>query len=303
MKNSMKYLYIGLIVLALAIGLAAGKFLLVDGGLDNEAVAKVNGATIDKNDLYDFMVKQSGVQALDMLIVNEIAEQEAAKKKITVSEEEISKEVEELYGIYGGEAAVVAELEKSGLTMEDLRNDVMVNLKLKKLLAERIEIPEEEMLNYFEENKDLFAQEEKVKASHILVDTLEKANEVKDKLNAGQHFTDLVNEYSTDEATKATGGDLGYFTRGMMTQAFEEAAFSMEIGEISDPISTEFGYHVILVEDKMAAQEPNYENSKEDVKDALLEEKLQTEYEVWRTEMFSTYKIENYLTAETPAEE
>lgn len=302
MKSSQKILVAALIVVALAAGLAAGKYLLSGGEFANEAVAKVDNTTIYKADLYDFMVKQSGVQALDMLIINEITEQEVAKKKITVAEEEINKEMQELYDLYGGEAAVLVELERNGLTMEDLKKDVLVNLKLKKLLAERIEIPEEEMLAYFEENKDLFAQEEKVKASHILVDSLDKANEVKDKLDAGGNFTELVNEYSIDDGTKATGGDLGYFTRGQMAQAFEEVAFAMEVGDISDPISTEYGFHIILLEDKMAAQEAVYENSKEEIKDQLLEERLQAEYEIWRTEMFNTYKIENYLT-ETAAEE
>lgn len=109
--------------------------------------------------------------------------------------------------------------------------------------------------------KEMKGQQE-VKASHILVDSEEKASEVKKKLSKGAKFADVAKEFSKDEGTKASGGALGYFTKGQLVPEFEQKAFSMKVGEISDPVKTQFGWHVIKVEDKRAVKLPTKDEAK-----------------------------------------
>nr|WP_303740754.1 peptidylprolyl isomerase [Lutispora saccharofermentans] len=163
------------------------------------------------------------------------------------------------------------------------------------MLEPGITITEDEMKNYFEENKDTFNEEEQVKASHILVDTEEKALEVKNKLSAGEDFAEMAKQYSTDTGNKDQGGELGFFSRGDMVKEFEDAAFSMEIGKVSDPIKTEYGYHIIKVEEKKPAKEANYEESKAQVKETLLDQKLSAAYDTWLQDKYEEYKIDNLL--------
>ena len=87
-----------------------------------------------------------------------------------------------------------------------------------------------------------------VRASHILVKTEQEANDILNKLNAGQNFEQLAQKHSTCPSGKK-GGDLGFFTRGRMVKAFEDAAFSTEKGKLTKPVKTQFGYHIIKITD------------------------------------------------------
>lgn len=260
-----------------------------------DVVARVNGENITKDELYDVLVAQNGKEALDSLISDKIIALELQKQNISVTEEAVQKEFQNIVAQNGGEEAFKQTLEAYGYPLDDVKKDVKKNLEVTKLLKAQITITEDEMKSFFEENKDAFNVKEQVKARHILVDTEKKANEVKAKLLAGGDFAQLAKEYSTDTANKEKGGDLGFFSRGEMVQEFEDAAFSLEIGKISDPIKTENGYHIIKVVEKKAAQEATYEKSKEQVKQALLEGKMPTAYNTWLQDKYKEYKIENLL--------
>ncbi len=90
---------------------------------------------------------------------------------------------------------------------------------------------------------------EEVKASHILVETEEEANRLKAEIESGKNFEDIAAQYSKCPSG-ANGGDLGFFPKGVMVKEFEDAAFALPVGEVSEPIKTQFGWHLILVTDK-----------------------------------------------------
>ena len=112
-----------------------------------------------------------------------------------------------------------------------------------------------------------------IKARHILVNTKEEALDIIKQLDAGASFEELANKHTNDPSGKATGGDLGYFGPGAMRPAFEEAAFALEIGAYTkEPVQTEFGWHVIKVEDKRAQQPPPFEQVRDQVRSLVFRE-------------------------------
>lgn len=282
-----------LAILAVLIVAAIAVFIFLSTRSD--VVAKVGSESLTKDDLYTFFVDQNGEAALDTLITKNLINQEVEKEKINVTDKEINAELQELIDSYGGEETFEQQLTASGLTQDDIKEDIEVNLKIEKLLEPQIEITEDEMKTYFDENKDSFAQKKQVKASHILVADEKTAKEVKEKLEKGEDFAELAKEYSTDTASAESGGDLGFFGEGTMVAEFEEAAFSMKVNDISDPVKTEHGYHIIKVTDIQEAAEANFDKSKEEIKGILLDEKMATEYPTWLEKKQEEYKVKNYL--------
>lgn len=288
--NKKTVLTVGALLLIVGIVLTASILLSKE-----KAVAKVDGETISEDELYDAMAEKYGADTLNSLINDVLIEKEVTKEKITVSNKEIESELEDLKDSYGGEAAFNEAISASGVTLSDVKKDVKDYIKVEKLLKPRITITDEEMKTYFEENKDSFAQAEQVKASHILVDDEKTAKEIAKKLAAGADFASLAKKYSTDTTSAENGGDLGYFAKGEMDKAFENAAFALKINEISDPVKTDYGYQIIKVVEKKEAKEANYEDNKKQIKDAIFDEKIQTEYSTWLDELKKDYSIKNYL--------
>ncbi len=205
---------------------------------------------------------------LDELIDAELIRQEAARRGIVVTPEEVQLEIESQFGYQRNPPTptptpitptvpititptpTVAPMteaqfqeryakflkeftERTGLGEAELRRifeDMLLERKLRAAMAE--EVP---------------TTAEHVHARHILVETEEEARQVLERLKAGEDFAALAKEFSIDESTKDKGGDLGWFPRGQMTPEFEEAAFNTPVGEITEPISTTFGYHIIEV--------------------------------------------------------
>lgn len=279
------------VIIALLAGslyIGTGAFRGAGGG---DVVATVGTEKITKDDLYNYMVKQNGKQALDALVSQKIIELEAKKNNVKVETAEIDEEIAQYEEMYGGKASLEAALASSGLDMAYLRNNVETNLKIKKLMAPGIEITDEEISTYFTQNKASLDQQEQVSARHILVETLDTANEVLEKLNGGAKFEDLAKEYSVDTSNKDLGGSLGFFGRGQMVPSFEEAAFSAEIGKVIGPVETNYGYHLLIVDEKKEAKEATLEDKKEEIRDILLDQKISSGVSAWLDEKYTAYNI------------
>ena len=124
-----------------------------------------------------------------------------------------------------------------------------------------VDITEEEIQKYYEDNSEMFKSEETASAKHILVDTLEQMQEIKTEITNGMSFEEAAQKYSKCPSA-AQGGSLGSFTRGRMVPEFEKAAFELEVGEISEPVKTQFGYHLIQLDEKSLEEAKSLEESK-----------------------------------------
>ncbi len=263
---------------------------------DSRTVATVDGEKITEGELNNLLQSQYGASALDSLITNKIVELEAKKLDITVSDKEIEEEYKTYTESYGGEEALLETMANYNMTKEDIEKDIETYLLTLKVMEDYIDVTDEDVKAYYEENKESFDTEAQVEASHILVEDEATANEVIEKLNAGEDFAELAKEYSTDTASAENGGELGYFSSGQMVEEFEKAAFAMNVGEVSKtPVKTEHGYHIIKVTDKKDAEESTYETAKEEARKQLVDERVNEEYLTWVNEKMEEYDIKTTL--------
>lgn len=260
----------------------------------SEALVTVNGVKITKQDLYDEMYEQNGSNLLKNLVYEELIRQEAEAKKISVTEEDIDAEFERQAMVSDMSADELKNmLMFYGYSEEAIRFEMEQQVKIRRLLSDRLEITDEQIEEYYEENTSRFATPEQVRASHILVETEEEALEVISELNQGADFAKLAEERSTDPGSAANGGDLNYFSRGQMVQPFEEAAFSMEVGEITkEPVQSQHGYHIIKKTDHQAEKVSSLEEVKELITYILEDRQLMTLSQAWVTELEQNAKIE-----------
>jgi len=157
------------------------------------------------------------------------------------------------------------------LFMEQNEMVLLIN-ELQSSIIDSVEVSDAEIEEYYNNNKARFTVEEQVQASHILVEDEATAKEILDKLNSGSDYAELAKEYSID-GSASRGGNLGFFPRGRMVKPFEEAAFALEVGEISGIVKTDFGYHIIMVTDRQEAGTISLEESRDNIRDTLLHQK------------------------------
>ncbi|MPM49453.1 putative peptidyl-prolyl cis-trans isomerase Cbf2 [bioreactor metagenome] len=172
--------------------------------------------------------------------------------------------------------------------MKKVEENMLKQYAINKVLS-NITLTEEEKTAFFEANKSKFNKSETASAKHILVETEDKANELLNKINAGEvSFEDAAAEHSTCPS-KDAGGNLGSFPRGQMVPEFEEAVFNMQKGEVRGPVQTQFGYHLIKLEDIQAGGESKYEEVQNEIERTLMYQKQSEIYSNKLNDLKSKY--------------
>ncbi|HET6615800.1 MAG TPA: peptidylprolyl isomerase [Dehalococcoidia bacterium] len=228
--------------------------------------------------------------ALDQLIVYKLLAQEGKARGINITDADVDGKVAELRKQFPTEDAFNKALQERSMTLEGLRSDARNDLCVSKLMdAEVASTPgpsDAEAQDFYAKNPDKFKQEEEVRASHILIRVDEKADaaakkKAKDEIEsvlkqarAGADFAKLAQEHSQD-GSAAQGGDLSYFTKEQMVPAFSNVAFGLKVGQISDVVTTQFGYHIIKVTDHKPARVVPYQEASAKIKEFLAEQKKQ----------------------------
>ena len=262
-----------------------------DGGKGGDCVATVNGEKIPPEALEKRLsvymsLNQEITDATRKLVLDQIIDklllkQFVKEQGIIVSADEIEAELEKVKFFFsssqkGSGASLEKVLESRGSSILQLREEIRNTVALSKYMGKNIKA--DELKSYFDSNQDYFNGEE-VRASHILVDTRglksekelgeakEKIDKLKKEIDSGADFAELAKKNS-DCPSSEKGGDLGFFEKkGTMVEPFANAAFSLKVGEVSEPVKTQFGLHLIKVTERREGEEVSYED--EEVKEKV----------------------------------
>ncbi|TLS48442.1 foldase [Paenibacillus antri] len=289
-----KWKIVSLVLLALLIAAALFPFLREQDS-DLGPAASVNGVAISKQDVFDALLAADGGQTLSSMIDEELVRQAAEAAGVEVADEDIAEQMDAIKGQFPSEDDFLSTLAMYGMTVEGLEEQMAVEVQLKKLLEPQVTVTDEEIQTYYDENAASLEEPEQVKASHILVATEEEAKELRQRLSGGEDFATLAAEQSLDTGTVDAGGDLGFFEKGVMEEPFETAAFSIEVGQLSEPVETSNGFHIIQVSEKKAAYMPTLEEKKEEIREALVNEALSALSTTWLEEQRTNADVEEYL--------
>jgi foldase protein PrsA len=230
-------------------------------------------------------------KVLDMLVDIKVQEQEAIKTGITASDEEINAEVDKAREYFDSEQKFDEFLASQKMTLETLKDTIRKDIltrKLQEKLTADVQVTDDEAAAFYAQNQAQFVS---VKVSHILLEDEEEAKKMLERVEKGESINDLAYEFSKDPSAKENKGDLGYFRKGEMVEAFEEAAFKLKVGEISGLVKTDFGYHIIKVEDK---KYDKLEDIQEELKLSMLENEKGNVYQELITEMRTKASIKTY---------
>lgn len=245
--------------------------------MDKKVVAKVNGKEISQDDVLRFLTD----------VGPEVAMQFQSPEGIQKVVDELVNQ--ELLYLDAMENNLNNDAEFKNI-IEDTKIVLLKNYAIGKLLSTE-KVSEEEAIEYYNNNKDKFTKPETAIASHILIESEDKANEIINEINNGKSFEDAAKEYSTCPSNEK-GGNLGEFGRGQMVAEFEDAVFTMEEGSISAPVKTQFGYHIIKLIEKKESGFQEFEKTKNKIMQVLMGIKQQKVYLDKVNELKLKYSVE-----------
>lgn len=174
--------------------------------------------------------------------------------------------------------------------LQQVKDQLLTEYAIKKTI-ERADVKEEEVRAFYDENVDKFTQPEQINASHILVESEEEALRIAEEIAGGKTFEAAAAEYSSCPS-KDAGGNLGEFGRGQMVPEFEEAAFALEIGTVSAPVKTQFGYHLIRVNAKTEPKPISYNEARQSIYERLIAERQQAAYRSRVSQLKIVYPVD-----------
>lgn len=293
----------------------------------DDAVAKVGATVITRKELdraFTVLVAQNRIQAgstpeavkeaqkaaLDQLIYADLLYQQGMIAPPADLDKQIEFKMSQNKAKFGSPAEFEAALKESGVTEKELaeisRKDIVISSYIETKIVPTITVTDEEIKKFYDDNKSGLAEEPQVKASHILIGVdasatpeakakaKEKAEAVLKEIKGGKDFAAAAKADSTCPS-KDQGGDLGFFGKGQMVPAFEQAAFSLKPGEISDVVETQFGYHIIKVTEKKDAEPPKFDELKEKITVFLKGQKTQKAVFEYVTKLRKETKVEILL--------
>jgi peptidyl-prolyl cis-trans isomerase C len=209
-------------------------------------------------------------EVLDQLVSYKLLIQESRARKIAAADAEVDERIKEIQKQFPSEEAFKQMLTSRKTTLDQVRSDIRQDITVQKLIAneitDKVAVKPEQVTDFYAKNPDQFKQPERVRASHILIMVPKgadgaaktaartKAADILKDVKAGKDFAALAKEHSQDPGSAQNGGDLGFFQQGQMVGPFNDVAFKLAPGSVSDLVETEFGFHIIKVAEKQTAR-------------------------------------------------
>lgn len=247
--------------------------------MENKILAIVNNVQIKESDVEE--------------AINRFPAERRAYFNSPVAKEQLLEQIisYELMYNHGKELGMDAN-EEFLAQVEKAKKEILTQMTINSELS-KITVSEEEIKEYYENNKEKFQEAEQVRAKHILVDTEEEATNIKAQIEGGLSFEEAAQNNSKCPSS-SNGGDLGFFTRGRMVPEFENAAFELNVGEVSAPVQTQFGFHLIKVEEKKEASVKAFEEVEQMIGGTVLQEKQASKYYEIVEELKGKFNVQMY---------
>ncbi len=235
--------------------------------------------------------KQLRASIVNYLVQNEVIKAKAAEMGVKVTDKQLQDRMKQIVQQVGGQKKLDALLKQQAVTQaqleEQLKAQMLQDAVQQKVYAD-IKITPAQIEKYFNDpaNKSQFNVAESVDARHVLVKTKAEAEKVRALLeadNTDANWKKVAKQYSTDPGSKNNGGSLGNFPKGRMVKAFEDVAFALKVGEISQPVKTQFGYHIIEVTKKTPASKQTLAQAKATIEQQLKYQEQATAWQKWLT--------------------